>query len=84
MTKANDLLQAGLLKASMRLLIPSEHGEDNLLAVTVLLNGEAEWQAIKTTLHANLAAGFDGRYFTIPKGVAVVMLRLDTPPAIRV
>jgi hypothetical protein len=70
--------ESGLVKISYR--VELQNGET--WATTALLENEQEWVKMAAAYYGSPDAGYNGRYLTIPKGIRVVSLRLDSIPGL--
>lgn len=74
------MAQAGWVKVSYRVVVSETTGET--WAATGLLETAQEWEEMSKAYYADPFAGYHGKFLTIPKGVRVVALRLETVPGL--
>ena len=78
MSRKDTLARAGVIKISYKVVIPCPSG-DTVFGNTGLLENKQEWHMMSEAYHKDPCAGYRGAFLTIPKGVTVVVLRMENP-----
>ena len=71
------MFEVGLCKISYMLLVGADGGDEVVVSRTGFVDGMPEWKKMRNAYFEDPTAGYCGEFLVIPKGVTVVVLRLD-------
>lgn len=75
---AKEMIAAGAVKVSYKVMLPGLVGPEAVFAATGLLESEQEWTALADRIYEDPLAGYKGKYLVIPKGIRIATLRKET------
>ncbi len=75
-TPSQEAEDLGLIKVSIK--VETRHENNSF----VLVMSFQEWYQMRDVLNEDARAGFKGKFFTLPKGVNVLLARVDKPASL--